>query len=330
LPGSRNDRILSRVHARATVTLAALLAAGAARADSPPPLTVPDLAGPRTLALQAGVGSATATEALFLNPAAISARRRYTVDAFYLTDRRPAPSSSQAPPSGASPWRQQDDFGASVVDSISTPLAAGLAYVRDTRGVETGTLLRLALAGPIAQGLFLGVQGNYFDLSGNGSTLDSAGVAHPWPRVKSTLNLDAGLFYQANDKVSVGAAGYNLLSAKHREVLPRGFGVGAAVGSDTSLQVVADWHVDLDRVKNATGSSKSTSRFSAGLEYLVNGVLPLRVGYQIDDTSRTRWWSLGLGLTSTKAALDLGYRQSTTDARARTFGVAVRVFVPNE
>jgi len=321
------------VHVRAHLVLVALLAAGgAAAAESPAPLTVPDLMGPRTLALQAGVGSASGTEALFLNPAAISARKRYTVDAFYLTDRRPGLTLSE---------RQQDHLGGSVVDSISTPVAAGLAYARETKGVETGTLFRLALAGPIAQGLFLGVQGNYYDLTG-GTYTDSYTGPSPqerqWPRIASTLNLDAGLFYQAARMVSVGVAGYNLLSAKHRDVLPRGFGAGIAVGSDSSLQAVADWHIDLDRGDwvasrgdwGASGSVKNTNRFSAGLEYLVSGSMPVRAGYEIDDTSKTKWWSLGLGLTSTKAALDLGYRQSTTDPRAKTFAAAVRVFVPNE
>jgi opacity protein-like surface antigen len=307
------------VLARALASAAALLAAcAAAAADSPPPLTVPDLVGARTLALQAGVGSASATEALFLNPAAIAARKRYTVDAFYLTDRRPGLSGAA---------RQQDDFGGSVVDSVSTPVAAGMAYLRSAKGLEKGTLLRLALAGPVADRLFLGVQGNYFDLSGA-------------ERVASTLNMDAGLLYQATELVSVGASGFNLFSARHREVMPRGFGAGIAVGSDASLQAVADWHVDLDRggwdagsrawKRTTTGSSKSTNRWSAGVEYMVSGSMPVRAGYQIDDTSKTRWWSLGLGLTSTKAALDLGYRQSTTDPRARTLAVALRVFVPNE
>ncbi len=269
---------------------------------------VPDLVGPRTLALQAGVGSATGTEALFLNPAAIAARKRYVVDAFYLTDRRPRLEGSA---------RQQDAFGLAVADSISTPVAAGLGYVRALKGVETGTLLRLALGGQLGQGLFAGVQGNYFDLRGG-------------ERVASTFNVDAGLLYQVTSRVSVGGAAYNLISNEHRNLMPRSYGLGVAAGSDTSLQLVADWRIDLDRRKDAGGDSRTSHRYGLGAEYLWDGSVPLRAGYQVDDTLDTRWWAAGVGYVSTRFAVDLGYRQSTTDARARTFELAIRVFVPNE
>jgi hypothetical protein len=297
------------VHIRPVLLVAALcLAGGVAAADTPGPLTVPDLVGPRALALQAGLGSASGTEALFLNPAAIAARKRYTVDAFFLTDRRPRLTGSD---------RQQDDFGASVVDSVSTPVAAGLSYVRALRGLQTGTLLRLALAGQVVHGLYAGVQGNYFDLEGA-------------ERVASTFNADAGLLFQVTRAVSVGGTAYNLISNDHRSLMPRSYGVGIAAGSDSSLQVVADWRVDLDRVKTGAGGSKTTNRFGGGVEYLLSGAVPVRAGYEVDDTAKTRWWAAGIGYTSTAVAVDLGFRQSTTDARARTFALAVRFFVPNE
>ncbi len=293
--------------------LAALLAAGGAAAAEPaPPLTVPDLIGPRFLALQAGVGAASGTESLFLNPAALAARKRYTVDSYYLTDRRPELTGS---------LRRQDYIGGSVADSQTTRVAAAFGYARVLKGVETGTLLRLGLAGPLAQGLYLGAQANWFDLRGG-------------ERIASTFNVDTGLFYQVTRLVSVGASGYNLLSSKHRAVLPRGFGAGVAVGSETSLQLLADWRTDLDRVKDPSGGftagDKGTNRWAFGAEYLFANAIPVRAGFEIDDTSKTTWWSAGLGWTTTRGAIDLGWRQSATDARARTFGVAVRLFVPNE
>ncbi len=289
--------------------LLAVLAAGrAAAADPPAPLAVPDLTGPRTLALQGGVGAATGTEALFLNPAALAARKRYTVDAFYLTDRRPDLTDVA---------RRQDYFGGSVMDSSTTALAAGFAYARALEGVETGPLLRLGLAAPVSKGLFLGLQGNYFDLRG---------AEH----VSSTVNVDAGLMYQVTGKVSIGAAAYNLVHTRHHQVEPQGVGAGFALGSDSSLQLVGDWRMDFDRVRKADGRPKKTNRYGLGAEYLFDNAVPLRAGFQVDDISRTKWWSLGAGWVSSRLAVDLGYRQSTTDPQARTVEIALRVFVPSE
>lgn len=298
-----------RVHTRPLWLFAALFLAGrAVAADPVPPLTIPDLTGPRTLALQGGVGAATGTEALFLNPASLAARKRYMVDALYLTDRRPESGDAG----------RQDYFGGAVMDSNTTSLAAGFGYLRALKGLETGTLLRLGLAGPLTQRLFLGVQGNFLDLQGA-------------ERVASTLNADAGLFFQVTSRVSIGAAGYNLFPAKHhKQLMPRAFGVGFAAGSDTSLQLVGDWRVDLDRGRTADGRAKKTNRYSIGAEYLFDNAVPIRGGFQVDDISRTKWWSVGAGWTSQRAALDVGYRQSTTDPKVKTVEIAVRVFVPNE
>jgi len=296
------------VHTRPLLLAVALCLAAPAAAETPAPLTVPDLVGARTLALQAGIGNAGGTESLFLNPAAIAARKRYTVDAFYLTDRRPGLTDSA---------RQQDAFGAAVVDSVSTPMAAGLAYARLLKGVETGTLLRLALGGQLSQGLSAGLQGNYFDLRG----VD---------RVASAFNVDAGLFYQVTSQVSVGGSAYNLLTSKHRDLLPRGYGLGATVGPETSLHFVGDWRVDRDRARDAAGNTKTAYRYGVGAEYLLSGSVPVRGGYQVDDVLKTRWWALGLGYVSSRMAVDVGYRQSVKDASARTFELSLKVFVPNE
>jgi hypothetical protein len=285
----------------------AILARGAAAA-SPPPLTIPDLVGTRTLALEGGVGLANQTEALFLNPAALAARKRFVVDSFYLTDRRPGL------PGDAS---RQDYFGGAVADSSTTPLAAGFGYTRAMHGVETGTLFRLGLAAPLSQGLYAGVQGNYFNLGGAAE-------------ISSEFNMDAGLFFQISPKVSLGAAGYNLLGSSHREFLPRGYAFGFAAGSETSLQVIGDWRIDLDRLKSASGGYKAANRYSVGAEYLFANAVPVRAGFQIDDISRTKWWSVGAGYVTSRVSAEAAWRQSTTDPKARTVSLTFRVFVPNE
>lgn len=292
----------------AAALLILLLGAGAPRADSPAPLTIPDLVGPRSLALQASVGMASGSEALFSNPAALAARKRYVVDTFYLTDRRPHLSGDAT---------HQDYFGGAAADSATTAVAAGFGYTRAMKGVETGNLLRLALAAQLGKGLSVGVQGNYYDLQGAED-------------VSSALNLDVGLFLQVSPKVSLGAAGYNLLESEHQSLLPRGWAAGFAAGSDTSLQLVGEWRLDLDRARSADGGQKATNRYALGVEYLFANAVPVRAGFQVDETLDTNWWSAGAGYVTQRFAVDLAFRQSTTDPTARTYALAIRVFVPQE
>jgi len=290
------------VHIRLSRAAAALLAVGtAAAAEQPPPIGIPDLTGPRTLALSAGVGNASGTEALFLNPAAIAARKRYVGDAIFLLDRRP----------GAATGSTGRYYGASVVDSVSAPLSAGMAYIRAQEGLYEGNFWHLALAGRIGERLFLGLTGKYHSLSG--------------PEKVRAGTLDVGLFWQVADAVSLGATGYNLISTSHDEVTPRGVGAGVTIGSETSFQVMADWRADLDR-----NPSETKNRYGAGAEILLGRMFPVRAGYQVDEVLDTHWWSVGAGIVTRQVALDLGFRQSKDDASARTFAVALRGFFPSE
>jgi hypothetical protein len=279
------------VHARIGL-LAALLASGAS-AQEPPPGGIPDLTGPRALALSASVGVPGGNDAIFENPAALAARRRYSVEASFFTDRRDAGTMSQF-------------FGASVVDSVSAPVTAGLAYERASEGAYTGNLFHLALAGPLAQGLTLGVSGTFYSVDG--------------PDPMSAASVDAGLFWQVGRYLSIGAAGHNLVPAGNDQVAPRSVAAGFAAGSDQSLQVMGEWSADLDR------AGETRNRFAAGLEYLLARMVPLRAGWAQDELLDTQWWSAGAGIVTRSVAIDLGYRQSLDAASAQTLAVSLRVF----
>ena len=280
----------------------------ASAADPPAPLTLPDLTGPRTLALSAGVGLASGTEGLFLNPAAVAALKAYTADGTFLLDRRPGRSGSED---------RQQYAGLSVVDAVSTPLAVGMSYVRAMKGVEQGNAVRLALAGPLTDGFYLGLLGKYYSL-------------HGAEKVSANLNADAGLFWKVTDHIAVGGAAYDLLGSRHRAVMPRGYAAGLTVGVAGTALVTADWRVDLDRGKGGSGDGKDTNRYGIGAEYVVDKLVPVRAGFQVDETSDTKWWSLGAGVSGQRVALDLAFRQSVTDSSARTFLVALRGTFPNE
>jgi hypothetical protein len=256
---------------------------------------IPDLVGPRALALSASTGVAAGNEGLFVNPAAIGARRRYSVDGSVLVDRRGADTVGQF-------------FGFSVVDSITSPLTGGFSYVRAQRGLYTGGLWHVAFAGAPVENLYLGVTGKYLRVDG--------------PRASNSATADAGIFWQVADLVSIGAAGYNLIPVSNEAVAPMGAGAGLGIGNDRSLQVTGDWRADFDR------GGRTTHRYAAGVELMLGQLVPVRAGWSRDETLGGSWWSAGAGLvTRGGVALDVGYRQSLSDASARTIAATLKLFL---
>lgn len=296
MPGPRPLRILAQVIAR-TLFLAALAAtATPALAAAPEPAGLPDVVGPRSLALSSGIGAPASNEGLFTNPATIGVRQRYSIEAGAFVDRRGAEDQSRL-------------FGGSIVDSVSSPVTGGVAYAWVEEGPSTGNIWQFALSGPLANGVHLGLAGRYLDLSG--------------ARATRAMTLDAGLYWQVADMVSFGVAGYNLVPIANEAVAPLGMGAGIGVGSDRIVQVTADWRGDFDRVEGET-----KNRYGAGVEVMAGRFLALRGGFLRDEVLGGRWWSVGGGLISQAGvALDVGYRQSFDDPDARTLAANLKLFL---
>jgi hypothetical protein len=280
-----------------TLAIAIVLASSAARADTPQPLGAADVLGARSLALSAFRGVAGGNDGIFFNPAGLAARRRYTLEAQYLDDRMGADSGAQF-------------IGLSVVDSATSSITGGLAWTRLASGQYIGNVFQLALAAPLGQGFYAGASGKFLSLNG------------PAGEEVRAVNADVGLFWTVNEMLSIGAAGYNLVSASNRLVMPRGAGAGIAVGTDRTFHITADWHADFDR------QSKTTHAFGVGGEILVADLVPLRAGYLHDDILGGQWWSVGAGIVSASGvALDLSYRQSFDDTSRRTLAVGLKIFL---
>ncbi len=274
-----------------------LVSAGEALADEPvPPGGIPDFVPARTLGMSAGIGVAAGNEGIYVNPAAMAARKRYSIEGMLLHDRRGAENADRY-------------YGASVVDSQTSSITAGLSYLRDQGALYTGNAFHLALAGPLAESFHIGVTGKLFMLEGTTSY--------------RAANVDAGAFWQVTEIVSMGFAGYNLVSSGQNSVVtPMGAGAGFAVGSDRYVQVTGDWRADFDR-----NGGKTTNRYAGGAEGLVANLVVIRAGFMRDETLSTNWWSVGTGFVTPGAALDIGYRQSTTDTSAREIAATLKVFV---
>jgi hypothetical protein len=296
------------VHPRISLLLAAVIssaASAASAADVPAPGGVPDVVGPRALALSAGIGLASGNDGLFLNPAALAARKRYSIETGAFIDRRGSRTVAEL-------------FGGSVVDSLTGPVTAGLSFQRAFDGDYDGNIVHLAFAGPILEGLYLGATGKWLSLhevqplAGGVSRTNAVGAA----------TADVGLFWQVAEYVTVGAAGYNLISISNPRVAPRGYGAGLTIGSDRLAQVTADWRADLDR------ADRTTNRFGLGGELLLGGLVPLRAGWAHDETIGARWWSIGAGFISRSGvAIDVGYRQDLNAHSARTIAAALKLYM---
>jgi hypothetical protein len=280
---------------RLLASLAALFVAFAAgAAEAPAPGGVPDVEGARSLGVGASIALTSGNDGLYVNPAVIAAERRYAVDAGTLVDRRGASNVAVL-------------FGGSVVDSLSGPVAAGFSYLRAQSGDYRGNLVHLALAGPLAEQLFLGATVKWLSVT----ELEKVSAA----------TVDAGLLWRLGRMLSLGATGYNLVGISNPRVAPRMFGAGLAVGTAPSLQVSGDWRTDLDRL------DRRTNRYAVGVEFLLGGVAPLRAGFVRDETIGARWWSIGTGLVVRGFAVDVGYRQDLDAASARTIAVQVKTFL---
>jgi hypothetical protein len=272
-------------------------ASGPVGANSAPlPPTVTDLVGARGLSLSGYLAMPQSNDGIFVNPAGLAARHRYSLEGNYLLDRVGADTDGQ--------W-----MSASVVDSQSTGVTGGFAYTRLSKGPFPGWTAHLALAAPLTESFFVGVTGKYVSLDGPGEQV-------------RTISGDVGAFWQVMPLVTIAAAGYNLLPAGHRSQLFPGVAGGIGLGSDRGFQLSADYRA------NFVTPKKTENRMAVGAEFLLADMFPIRAGVLQDDRLGGKFWSAGAGIvTSNGVALDLGYRQQFDRSDHRTLAVTIKFFL---
>jgi hypothetical protein len=264
-----------------------------------------DLAGPRALGLSAAAGIVSGNDGIFVNPGALAARKRYSVESLFAVDRRGGTTVGKY-------------AGVSVVDALTSPVATSLAWIRPLEGAQGGNLLMGGLAGALSDRFYFGAQARYYSIRQDRTDGTVEKV--------DAVTADAGIFWEVSDYVALGVSGFNLAPIGHERVAPRSVGAGLSLGSDTSLKLSVDWRADLDRRVDAAGKARTTNRYGAGLEALLGEMVPVRLGYLKDDTLETSWWSAGVGLvTASGAAIDVGYRQSIEKPDARVIAVSFKL-----
>jgi hypothetical protein len=256
----------------------------------------------RTMALGGGAyAAAQSTSSIYVNPAAMSMSRVYHVDASTLFD----PSVSR--------WA----FGGAVIDSTRT-IGAGLSYTYSTMDnapdVRHGHDVRLALGALLTEGLSIGITGRYMNHTGTPTANGRLGTA--W----DGFTLDAGVVVRPARFITLAVTGYSLTNPD-TALSPISVGGGVALYPVENLTIVADTVWDLRTWGEGRG------RISGGVEDLASRI-PLRLGYNFDDTRQTPVHAItgGFGFIEQAFGAEASVRQEIVGGSQTTILVNLRYF----
>ena len=275
--------------------LATALWAAPALAFDPP--AAGDLFGTRSLATgNAFRAVGTSNDTLFFNPAGVVITRRYEIEGHY----------------GFSPGDRLQLWHASVVDSKTTTVGAGIGYSHisgaGAPGDSSGSVVNLALGFPLSSRVAFGLGLKYL------------GFARP--EETNSITADAGLLVRPLPGLSLGVVGYNLVDVASAQA-PMRVGGGVSIGHDATFRFSADAVFALEE------SDPFGNTYHAGAEIFFDEVLPIRLGAERRDKEDRNFVTAGLGLVSEVAALDLSFAQGVGSGHSeeRIFAFALKLFL---
>jgi hypothetical protein len=310
-----------------TAFVVAACAGGAAHAQ--------DFVGARALSLgEAYRAIATGNDAIYMNPAGMALVPRYSPELHYQLNLN----------------EEDHQVDASIVDSKTSPVAAGVAYTfQGAQFTKRATLQHtatLALAYPLFDKVFV-----------VGTGLKYVNVWDAFVgNYLNALSADLGFISQIPGGLSFAGVGYNLIPIQSARVPLSGavavawdlgplsalifggspsFGpamnatgttvddpLGALRGPLSGLTLSFDWHMAFLTLNGIE------SRLSGGVEYLLFDMFPLRGGYQWVENTDDHFVSVGAGFIVPFFGLDVGYQQSVNNLSTRTLAVSLKFFIP--
>lgn len=266
----------------------------------------------------AGMGEAftavaTGTSAIYHNPAGAARLVMYSLDAAY-----------EYTPTG-------NVLSAAIVDSKTNPsIAAGVGYAyyfgRDEDDVN-GHDIRLGLAIPVLPDrISVGVGGRYLLVKDTIIETNADGEEEQTDvQLMNGPTLDAGIMVKATDQLHFGVAGQNLIEQCEKvqcaHVAPTMVTGGAAFGSEIGLVLSGDIGVNL------TAAPDPKLEAGAGVEYMIQQVVPIRAGYQYRGALEQHLLTFGAGWRSPAAGVDLGYQLDLNDTSQMFFMGSFSVYM---
>jgi hypothetical protein len=296
-----------------------LLAFSAARADDKRVVPESRIESARGVAMGTGArAAAAATQAQAENPANLVTGGLYHIETF----------------TGYSPTFKRLVFGGTVVDSMTSKLAAGLSargiQGDNAAGENSGWEGRLGLALPIGEMVSLGVAGRYsnFTISDQRALPEKPVAPGQKPdrtfKMHKVFTLDAAITLRLAEGLAISALGYNLIETDS-PLAPLMVGGSAAFSMQSGVTLGGDVLVDLNTHESFPGGAKIVA--GGGLEFLAQGTVPLRAGYMYDTAREQHSVSGGLGYVTQQFGAQLSIRQGVAGGKETTLLLGLQYFV---
>ena len=267
-----------------------------------------DIQSPRWLAFggaQTALGSSTT--AIYNNPANLALARVYHFEGL----------------ASWSPEAQRQSYGGGIADSSTNQLAARPAGADVANGLAGGisgvwstmdpdgvnrqwTDVRLALAYPITDTLFLGLTGRYLTVNQSPATSpfgssDLVANGTAGQAMANIFTFNAGVTFRPVKPLSIAVLGQNLTNPG-RPIAPTT--VTGAVGLDLNV-----FTLEFDSLVDFTTYGDPRARFMLGTEVFLFDRFAVRLGYRIDTGQKTHSLSGGLGWVDKSFSVEASVRQ---------------------
>jgi hypothetical protein len=241
-----------------------------------------------------------AGDVIYYNPAGMIKKRKFGFDLDYMYEASP----------------EAHRTGASIVDSQTGVWALGIAYnghYFKQPQVPHAHLFNVSAAMPIVSDMFaLGVAFKY--------THDRNIGPEPYANF---FNMDVGFLANVPLGLSLGVVADNIIKAKGHE---KSIGLGLAAAYDFGVLIpLLPLSLSIDWVMADVANKENLKhKLMAGVEYSIVGVVPVRLGYNSDLTTKQKYISVGTGITVGIFACDVLYQQNPQIGKDRTFGMGMR------
>ena len=190
-------------------------------------------------------------------------------------------------------------------------------FGRFKKGRAHRHLPRLSIAGMISRYFLLGITGKY------------AYVQRPDRHTVNSGNMDLGILVKTGIGLQFGATAYNLIHTAY-DLWPLRLAGGAAFVLKDELYITYDQVVAFDTFQERIPDDRRYHFFNglklgcrAGAEYVIMKMVPIRVGYELDQYMNEHYISAGSGYSDPVFKISAAYNQGIVDKRDRMIGISV-------